>query len=64
MKLDKEAIDLAARAEDEYMAGPHYHLYFLRMSGIDMEIVCEIYGSLIRPMNMAPANNWFNNLTT
>jgi hypothetical protein len=64
MKLDKTDIEYAEMADQENMEGQFFNLYFNRMTPIDMEIVCEIYGRLIQPGGMMPANNWFNNLNT
>lgn len=64
MKLDPQDIAYAEKAEEEHMAGEFYRLYFNRMTGIDMEIACTIYGKLILPGDFLPANNWFRNLNT
>lgn len=64
MKLDPQDLAYAEKAEEEHMAGELYRLYFNRMTAIDMEIVCTIYGKLIKPGDMLAANNWFRNLNT
>jgi hypothetical protein len=65
MRLDKQDITYAEKAEEEHMAGEFYRLYFNRMTGIDMEIACTIYGKLIKPgERLMPANLWFKNLNT